>query len=148
MSFQPTGRSLAASRRAVSYSAVFVCCIACVNCSAGKYVRSLLLAVCRPPSDTGRPPPPALCPPPPRQNLRQQKSRRDQFSQGGVSSNLPPSATQGFHQGSVLLADEAASASGGDVALDMDGVRERRPAGGAASQQQQQMMLIEQEVRS
>ncbi|XP_043240483.1 syntaxin-5-like [Amphibalanus amphitrite] len=82
------------------------------------------------------------------ENLRQQKSRRDQFSRGGVSSNLPPSATEGFHQGSVLLADEAASAARADVALDMDGVRERRPAAGAgagAAAQQQQMMLIEQE---
>jgi hypothetical protein len=40
------------------------------------------------------------------QNLKQQKSRQDQFSQGPVSSSLPPSAISGHHQGSVLLTDE------------------------------------------
>lgn len=43
------------------------------------------------------------------QNLKQAKSRRDQFSQGGVSSSLPPSAMSGHHHGSVLLADEQVS---------------------------------------
>ena len=43
------------------------------------------------------------------QNLKQAKSRRDQFSQGAVSSSLPPSAMAGHHQGSVLLADEQVS---------------------------------------
>ncbi|RZF46652.1 hypothetical protein LSTR_LSTR014988 [Laodelphax striatellus] len=40
------------------------------------------------------------------ENLKQAKSRRDQFSLGTVSAALPPSATSGCHQGSVLLADE------------------------------------------
>jgi len=80
------------------------------------------------------------------ENLRQQKTRRDQFSQGAVSQHLPPSALQGYHQGSVLLADEAASSRSDEVALDMDGVRERRSVGRQDSQQQQQqMMLLEQE---
>lgn len=43
------------------------------------------------------------------ENLKQAKSRRDQFSQGAVSSSLPPSAMAGHHQGSVLLADEQVS---------------------------------------
>ncbi|KAE8748058.1 hypothetical protein FOCC_FOCC005253 [Frankliniella occidentalis] len=47
------------------------------------------------------------------ENLKQQKSRRDQFSQGPVSSSLPPSALSGHHHGSVLLAEE-------QVAIDMD----------------------------
>lgn len=38
--------------------------------------------------------------------MKQAKSRREQFSQGGVSASLPPSAMSGHHQGSVLLADE------------------------------------------
>lgn len=40
------------------------------------------------------------------ENLKAQKSRRDQFSQGAISNTLPPSVVQGHHQGSVLLADE------------------------------------------
>ncbi|KAK7793244.1 hypothetical protein R5R35_010238 [Gryllus longicercus] len=40
------------------------------------------------------------------ENLKQQKTRRDQFSQGPLSSSLPPSAISGHHQGSVLLAEE------------------------------------------
>lgn len=40
------------------------------------------------------------------ENLKQQKSRQNQFSQGSVSSSLPPSAISGHHQGSVLLTDE------------------------------------------
>lgn len=43
------------------------------------------------------------------ENLKQQKNRRDQFSQGPVASSLPPSAVQGYHQGSVLLAEEQVS---------------------------------------
>jgi syntaxin 5 len=39
-------------------------------------------------------------------NLKQQKSNQDQFSQGPVSSSLPPSAMSGHHQGSVLLTHE------------------------------------------
>ncbi|PSN48254.1 Syntaxin-5 [Blattella germanica] len=40
------------------------------------------------------------------ENLKRQKDRRDQFSQGPISPSLPPSAIQGHHQGSVLLAEE------------------------------------------
>ncbi|XP_067009683.1 syntaxin-5 [Anabrus simplex] len=40
------------------------------------------------------------------ENLKKQKSRRDQFSQGQLSSSLPPSAISGHRQGSVLLAEE------------------------------------------
>lgn len=43
------------------------------------------------------------------ENLKQAKSRREQFSQGALSSSLPPSAMAGHHQGSVLLADEQVS---------------------------------------
>lgn len=43
------------------------------------------------------------------QNLKQQKTRRDQFSQGPLSSSLPPSALSGHHHGSVLLAEEQVS---------------------------------------
>ncbi|XP_063242752.1 syntaxin-5 isoform X2 [Bacillus rossius redtenbacheri] len=53
------------------------------------------------------------------ENLKQQKSRREQFSQGPVSASLPPSAMSGPHQGSLLLADE-------QVALDME-PRDSRP---------------------
>lgn len=43
------------------------------------------------------------------ENLKQQKNRREQFSQGPVSNSLPPSAVSGYHQGSVLLAEEQVS---------------------------------------
>ncbi|XP_064599863.1 syntaxin-5-like [Liolophura sinensis] len=68
------------------------------------------------------------------ENLKQQKSRRDHFSQSPVSSSMPPSAFNG-HAGSVLLQDEAKSGySGGDVAINMDGEGHRY---------QQQVQLIE-----
>jgi len=50
------------------------------------------------------------------ENLKQAKSRREQFSQGGVSASLPPSAMSGPHHGSVLLADEQQQTS-----IDMGG---------------------------
>ncbi|XP_034256151.1 syntaxin-5 [Thrips palmi] len=43
------------------------------------------------------------------ENLKQQKTRRDQFSQGPLSSSLPPSALSGHHHGSVLLSEEQVS---------------------------------------
>ncbi|GAB6021095.1 Syntaxin-5 [Chamberlinius hualienensis] len=43
------------------------------------------------------------------ENLKLQKNRRDQFTQGAVTSSLPPSAIAGYHQGSVLMADDKAS---------------------------------------
>lgn len=50
------------------------------------------------------------------ENLKQQRDRREQFTQPAVSSALPPSAMKGYYQGSVLLADEKSS----DVAISMD----------------------------
>lgn len=43
------------------------------------------------------------------ENLKHQKNRRDQFSQGPVASSLPPSAVSGYHQGSVLLQEDQVS---------------------------------------
>jgi syntaxin 5 len=40
------------------------------------------------------------------QNLKQQKSRQDQFFPVPLSSSFPPSAHSGHHQGSVLLTDQ------------------------------------------
>jgi len=50
------------------------------------------------------------------ENLKEQRSRQDQFSQGPVASSLPPSALTGFHRGSVLIQDEAHSS---EVSIDM-----------------------------
>jgi len=58
------------------------------------------------------------------ENLKQQKSRRDEFSQsGGVTPSLPASVLNG-HMGSVLLQDEA-KGDHAQVAINMDGVGER-----------------------
>lgn len=71
------------------------------------------------------------------ENLKHQKSRREQFSQGGhVSTAMPPSAMVG-HSGSVLLADEYAGGSSGDFSIDFEGHRQK--------QAQQMMLLDEQE---
>ncbi|XP_041353212.1 syntaxin-5-like [Gigantopelta aegis] len=67
------------------------------------------------------------------ENLKHQKSRREQFSQSGVSSSLPPSALKG-HNGSVLLQDEMGS---GDVAINMDGA--------AGVKFQDQMQIIDEQ---
>lgn len=40
------------------------------------------------------------------ENLKHQKTRRDQFSQGPIASNLPPSALSGAAQGSLLLSEQ------------------------------------------
>jgi len=53
------------------------------------------------------------------ENLKEQKTRQDQFSQGPVASSLPPSAMHGYHKGSVLIQDEAPS--GSEVAINMGG---------------------------
>jgi syntaxin 5 len=49
------------------------------------------------------------------ENLRESKSRREQFSQGAVTRTMPQSATNGFPNGSVLeqaqLDDEASKAN-------------------------------------
>lgn len=81
------------------------------------------------------------------ENLRQQHERREQFTGGVVNGDFAPGAMTGHHQGSVLLADEAASANGmhggghgssnSDVAINMGG------AGGG--QYSQQLMLMEEQ---
>lgn len=78
------------------------------------------------------------------ENLKHQKNRRDQFTQGAVNSTLPPAAMSGYHQGSVLLADEQAnssSSSGGDFAINMDGTGGH----GSSSNYQRQMQLIDEQ---
>lgn len=69
-------------------------------------------------------------------NLKEQKSRREQFSSHTpVSSTLPPSALAG-HAGSVLLQDEVNN-SHSQVAINMDGPDKQR--------YQQQMALIDEQ---
>merc|ERR1739838_443995 len=46
------------------------------------------------------------------ENLKMQHERREQFTGGVVNGDFAPSAMTGRHQGSVLLADDAASANG------------------------------------
>jgi len=46
------------------------------------------------------------------ENLKMQHERREQFTGGVVNGDFAPGAMTGHHQGSVLLADEAASANG------------------------------------
>ncbi|CAG0903618.1 unnamed protein product [Cyprideis torosa] len=54
------------------------------------------------------------------ENLKHERSRREQFSHSGhLATDLPPSATSGFHSGSVLLADEAERRQGGDHVIEM-----------------------------
>lgn len=84
------------------------------------------------------------------QNLKHQKSRREQFTQGSVSSALPASAMAGHHTGSVLLADDRAHQNfyhnnnnnveaheAGAMAINMDS---QRPP-----QYQQQMQLLDEQ---
>ncbi|XP_065093151.1 syntaxin-5 [Ochlerotatus camptorhynchus] len=72
------------------------------------------------------------------ENLKQQKNRRDQFSQGPISSSLPPSTMRGSTQGSLLLQEQQ-----DQISIDMNA------SGGSASerapllQQQQQMVLYD-----
>ncbi|XP_059616606.1 syntaxin-5 [Phlebotomus argentipes] len=40
------------------------------------------------------------------ENLKHQKTRRDQFSQGPVTNSLPPSSMRGSSQGSLLLSEQ------------------------------------------
>ena len=54
------------------------------------------------------------------ENLRESKSRREQFSQGAVTRSMPQSAMNGFPSGSVLAQaamedDEAAAKANGQV---------------------------------
>jgi syntaxin 5 len=85
------------------------------------------------------------------ENLKQQKTRRDQFSQGPITNSLPPSARHNHPGGggSLLLAQHDDEHSGA-VSIDLDG-HESQPllaSGGASSnqqlqRQQQQMMLYD-----
>jgi syntaxin 5 len=86
------------------------------------------------------------------ENLKLQKTRRDQFSQGPITNSMPPSARHNHPGGggSLLLAQDDDVHSGA-VAIDLDG-HETQPllasgGGGGGSQhlqrQQQQMMLYD-----
>ncbi|XP_050096582.1 syntaxin-5 [Anopheles aquasalis] len=72
------------------------------------------------------------------ENLKQQKTRRDQFSQGPMSGGLPPSTMRGSAQGSLLLQEQQ-----DQVCIDMGapgaGGSERVPL---LQQQQQQQQLV------
>ncbi|XP_053694830.1 syntaxin-5 [Sabethes cyaneus] len=68
------------------------------------------------------------------ENLKQQKSRRDQFSQGPISSSLPPSTMRGSTQSSLLLQEQQEQTS-----IDMNGASERVPL----LQQQHQLVLYD-----
>ncbi|XP_053672761.1 syntaxin-5 [Anopheles nili] len=75
------------------------------------------------------------------ENLKQQKTRRDQFSQGPMTGGLPPSTMRGSTQGSLLLQEQQ-----DQVCIDMGG---SSAAGGSNSerspllQQQQQLVLYD-----
>lgn len=78
------------------------------------------------------------------ENLKQQKNRRDQFSQGPISSSLPPSTMRGSTQGSLLLQEQQQQ---DQISIDMNA-----SGGGPSServpllqqqQQQQQMVLYD-----
>ncbi|XP_031630736.1 syntaxin-5 [Contarinia nasturtii] len=71
------------------------------------------------------------------ENLKQQKSRRDQFSQGGIASNLPPPSMRKSAQSSLLLAEQD------QVSIDMNADSTPLLAGDQRQQQQQQMMLYD-----
>lgn len=51
------------------------------------------------------------------ENMREEQNRRDQFTQGSVSSSLPPSVVQG-RQGSLLLQEQDSNPS---VSIDLEG---------------------------
>ncbi|XP_015523677.1 syntaxin-5 [Neodiprion pinetum] len=67
------------------------------------------------------------------ENLKQQQCRREQFTQGSVSSSLPPSAVSG-RQGSLLLQEQANSSS---VSIDLE------PAMGQQVMQRQAVLYDE-----
>lgn len=57
------------------------------------------------------------------ENLKESRSRREQFSQGAVTTTLPQSAVNGYHTGSVLAAaamDDEAASRNGQVAIPME----------------------------
>ena len=62
------------------------------------------------------------------ENLKESRSRQQQFSQSAVTTSLPQSAVNGFHSGSVLLGaanaiEDDAKASAGDTIISMDGIQ-------------------------
>lgn len=80
------------------------------------------------------------------ENLKKQAERRDHFTGGVVSGELPPGAIAGHHQGSVLLADEVAAVAhtpgrdgshsgGGEVAINL----------GSGNAYHQQLQLMEEQ---
>lgn len=75
------------------------------------------------------------------ENLKQQKTRRDQFSQGPMSGGLPPSTMRGSVQGSLLLQEQQ-----DQVCIDMGS--SSGPGGSGSDrtpllQQQQQLVLYD-----
>lgn len=79
------------------------------------------------------------------ENLKQQKNRRDQFSQGPISSSLPPSTMRGSTQGSLLLQEQQQQ---DQISIDMNASgggpsSERVPLLQQQQQQQQQMVLYD-----
>lgn len=71
------------------------------------------------------------------ENLKQQKERREQFSQGSAVDSLPPTAIQG----SVLQRSSAARGGSDAVAIDMDHL-DNRPQ---MSNDMSQMQIVEQQ---
>lgn len=71
------------------------------------------------------------------ENLKQQKNRRDQFSQGPISSSLPPSAMRGSTQGSLLLQEEQ-----DQISIDMNTSGESSSERAPLLQQQQQKSMV------
>merc|ERR1712020_145450 len=62
------------------------------------------------------------------ENLKESRSRQQQFSQSAVTTSLPQSAVNGFHSGSVLAAtanaiEDDAKVSAGDTIISMDGIQ-------------------------
>ena len=59
------------------------------------------------------------------ENLKESRSRQQQFSQTAVTTSLPQSAVNGFHSGSVLqnAIEDDAKASSGDTIISMDGIQ-------------------------
>jgi len=62
------------------------------------------------------------------ENLKESRSRQQQFSQSAVTTSLPQSAVNGFHSGSVLLGaanaiEDDAKASSSDTIISMDGIQ-------------------------
>uniref|UniRef100_A0A182P2U7 t-SNARE coiled-coil homology domain-containing protein n=1 Tax=Anopheles epiroticus TaxID=199890 RepID=A0A182P2U7_9DIPT len=75
------------------------------------------------------------------ENLKQQKTRRDQFSQGPMAGGLPPSTMRGSTQGSLLLQEQQ-----DQVCIDMGGASGTAGPGSERApllQQQQQLVLYD-----